>query len=136
MSQTGMVVHWQRELRDKRHTTERRRIWINLVISAIGASTTATALVVIVVAKFAQGGWITIVAIPCVILPHKSIKRHHDDIDDQLRDEGPLEFHQSKPPIVLVTVREWNRMADKVLGLADGAIIGCDGGSPGAARRT
>ena len=74
ISQTGMVVHWRRELRDKHHTAERRRVWINLVINAIGASTTVTALAVIVVAKFAQGGWITIVAIPCVILLHKAIK--------------------------------------------------------------
>ena len=113
-----MVVHWRRELRDKRRATERRRVWINLVINAVGASTTATALVVIVVAKFAQGGWITIVAIPCVILLHKAIKRYYADIDDHLRDEGPLEFHQSKPPIVLVATREWNRLTDKALGLA------------------
>ncbi len=118
ISQAGMVVHWRRELRDKRHAAERRRVWINLVINAIGASTTVTALGVIVVAKFAQGGWITIVAIPCVIVLHKAIKRYYDDIDDQLRDKEPLKFHQSKPPIVLVTVQEWNRIADKVLGLA------------------
>ncbi|MGP7983404.1 APC family permease [Rhodoblastus sp.] len=118
ISQAGMVAHWRRELRDKRLAAERRRVWINLVINAIGASTTVTALVVIIVAKFAQGGWITIVAIPCVIVLHKAIKRYYDDIDDQLRDKEPLKFQQSKPPIVLVTVEEWNLMADKVLGLA------------------
>jgi len=58
------------------------------------------------------------VAIPCVILLHKSIKRYYVGIDDHLRDEGPIEFHQRKPPIVLVPVREWNRLADKALGLA------------------
>jgi amino acid transporter len=57
MSQTGMAVHWRRELRDKHHAAERRRVWFNLVINTIGASTTVTALAVIVVAEFAQGGW-------------------------------------------------------------------------------
>ncbi len=118
ISQAGMVAHWRRELRDKRHAAERRRVWINLVINAIGASATVTALAVIIVAKFAQGGWITIVAIPCVIVLHKAIKRYYDDIDDQLRDKEPLKFHQRKPPIVVVTLKEWNMMADKVLGLA------------------
>ncbi len=92
ISQAGMVAHWRRELRDKRHAAERRRVWINLVINAIGASATVTALAVIIVAKFAQGGWITIVAIPCVIVLHKAIKRYYDDIDDQLRDKEPLKF--------------------------------------------
>jgi len=118
MSQAGMVVHWRRELSNRRHAAERRQVWISLIINAVGASATATALVVIVVAKFAQGGWITMVAIPCVILLHKSIKRYYVGIDDHLRDEGPIEFHRRKPPIVLVPVREWNRLADKALGLA------------------
>ena len=136
MSQTGMVVHWRRELRDERHTAERRRLWINLVINAIGASTTVTALVVIVVAKFAQGGWITIVAIPGVILLHKAIKRYYDDIDDQLRDEGPLEFHPEQAADCS------GRSAGMELNDRQGArprhatIIRCNGGSPGGARRT
>jgi len=118
MSQTGMVAHWRRLLRDKRRGAECRRLWLQLGINAIGAATTITALVVIVVAKFAEGGWITIVAIPCVVVLQKAIKRYYDDIDDRLRDEGPLEFRQSKPPIVLVPIREWNRLTDGALRLA------------------
>ena len=37
MSQAGMVVHWRRELRDKRHAAERRRLWVHLFINAVGA---------------------------------------------------------------------------------------------------
>jgi amino acid transporter len=71
MSQAGMVAHWWRQLRNPRRAETRRRVVINLVINAVGAATTVTALVVIVIAKFAEGGWITIVAIPCVIVLHK-----------------------------------------------------------------
>ena len=118
MSQTGMVAHWRRELRNPRRTETRRRVLINLVINAVGAATTVTALAVIVIAKFGEGGWITIVAIPCVIVLHKAIKRYYANIDEHLRDDGALEFRRSEPPVVLVTMREWNRLTDKALRLA------------------
>ena len=118
ISQAGMVAHWRRALRGKRRGAESRRLWTHLVINAIGASTTATALLVIVAAKFAQGGWITIVAIPCVILLHKSIKRYYQNIAARLRDRGPLEFRPGKPPVVLVTMRQWNCLTDEALRLA------------------
>ena len=118
MSQTGMVAHWRRELRNPRRTETRRRVLINLVINAVGAATTVTALAVIVIAKFGEGGWITIVAIPCVIVLHKAIKRYYTNIDEHLRDDGALEFRRSEPPVVLVTMREWNRLTDKALRLA------------------
>ena len=118
MSQAGMVVYWRRALRSASPPSGRRRLWVHLAINAIGASTTVTALVVIVVAKFGQGGWITIVAIPCVILLLKAIKRYYDDIDKHLRDEGPLEFRPRKSPVVLVPTREWNQLTDKALGFA------------------
>jgi hypothetical protein len=118
ISQAGMVVRWRRELRNKLQAGERRRVWTYLVINAIGASATLAALAVIVVAKFAQGGWMTIAAIPCVILLHKVIKRYYDDVHDYMRADGPLEFRQRKPPVVLVTTRQWNRLTDKALRLA------------------
>jgi amino acid transporter len=118
MSQAGMVVHWRRELRNPRRTETRRRVLINLVINAVGAATTVTALAVIVIAKFGEGGWITIVAIPCVIVLHKAIKRYYTNIEKHLHDDDALEFRGSEPPVVLVTMREWNRLTDKALRLA------------------
>jgi amino acid transporter len=118
MSQAGMVEHWRRELRGMRGAAQRRRVWVHLAINAVGASTTVIALVVIVVAKFVEGGWITIVAIPCVIALHKAIKRYYDGLDARLRDEATLEFGRGKPPIVLVTTRDWNRLTDNALRLA------------------
>ncbi len=118
MSQTGMVAHWRRELRNPRRTETRRRVVINLVINAVGAATTVTALAVIVIAKFGEGGWITIVAIPCVIVLHKAIKRYYANIEEHLHDDDALEFRRREPPVVLVTMREWNRLTDKALRLA------------------
>jgi hypothetical protein len=113
-----MVMHWRRELRDKRRSRKRRWIHIKLGINGIGATATGVALLVIVVAKFAQGGWITIVAIPCAIVLLKAIKRYYDNIDAQLRDGAPLDYLRSEPPIVIVTIREWNRLTHKALAFA------------------
>jgi amino acid transporter len=118
LSQAGMVAHWRRELRNPRLTETRQRVLINLVINAVGAATTVTALAVIVIAKFGEGGWITIVAIPCVIVLHKAIKRYYSNIEEHLHDDDALEFRRSEPPVVLVTMREWNRLTDKALRLA------------------
>ncbi|MGH7248000.1 MAG: APC family permease, partial [Pseudomonadota bacterium] len=120
MSQAGMVVHWRRKLRQSRNGAQSspRRLWIHLLINAIGASTTVIALLVIIVAKFIEGGWITIVAIPCVIVLHKSIKRYYDNIEARLRCAAPLQFRDNKRPIVLVAIQQWNRLAEKALTLA------------------
>jgi hypothetical protein len=118
MSQTGMVVHWWRELSGKPHSRKRRWLHGKLAINAVGATATVIALVVIVVAKFTQGGWITIVAIPCTMVLLKAIRRYYDNIDVQLRDCGALDYHRGKPPIVLVTIREWNRLTRKALAFA------------------
>ena len=115
MSQAGMVQHWRRALRDAHGAAERRQLWIPLAINAIGATTTVTALVVIVIAKFAEGGWITIVVIPCVILLLKAINRYYQRVDAALDDDDQLQFHPTQPPFVLVMAREWNRLTDKAL---------------------
>ncbi len=118
MSQAGMVMHWRKELGQRRRSRERPWFHVKLAINAVGATTTIVAVVVIVVAKFIQGGWITIVAIPCAIVLLKAIRRYYDGIDARLRDDRPLDYHRSKPPIVLVTVREWNRLTRKALTFA------------------
>jgi amino acid transporter len=116
ISQAGMVVHWRRELL-RGGSEKSRRVW-HLCINAIGALVTATALVVIVVSKFAEGGWITIIAIPCVILLLKAIRRYYDSVSSRLRETGPLQLRSVKPPVVLVAIHEWNRLTDRALGLA------------------
>jgi amino acid transporter len=118
MSQAGMVAHWRRLLRDCRGALRARRLWIHLVLNAVGASGTAIALVIIVIAKFGEGGWVTIVAIPCALVLLKSIHRYYQNVDAQLAVVAPLEFPRGKRPIVLVPMQAWNRLAEKALTLA------------------
>ena len=70
LSQSGMVVHWRRALGSSAGSTSHHtHFWINTV----GALTTGAALIVIVVAKFDEGAWITLLAIPATIALLRSI---------------------------------------------------------------
>jgi amino acid transporter len=120
MSQVGMVAHWRHVMgAGPRHGQgQRQRANFKLVINAVGAMATVTALTVIIIAKFAEGGWITIIAIPCIILLLKGIKSYYERVDAALRDDDQLQFRSSKPPFVLVMTKEWNRLTDRALSLA------------------
>src|SRR5262249_51667296 len=77
MSQSGMVRPWRR---GGRHGTRHWRI--HLAINAVGASVTAVALVIIVATKFIEGAWITLLAMPLVVLMLRSIRRYYDHVDE------------------------------------------------------
>jgi amino acid transporter len=100
MSQLGMVFHWRRELREAESSSERHRHRVSLGINAVGACTTAIALAIIVVAKFTEGAWITILAIPSAILLLRQVKRYYSNLDTQLQTDTPLPFDRTEPPLV------------------------------------
>jgi hypothetical protein len=117
LSQAGMVVHWRKAVRDERRARG-RRVRIHLAINAAGATATAVALAIIVSTKFIEGGWITVVVIPCVIVLLRSVKRYYEKIHNRLRDEGTLDLRRGDPPFILVAMQEWNRLTDKALSFA------------------
>lgn len=117
LSQSGMVIHWLRQLQEHRGR-QRHATRMHLLTNAAGAATTATALVIIVVAKFEEGAWITVAVVPAVIVLLKSIRRYYDRVAARVRDSSPLQISSTAPPVVLVTIDEWNQLADKSMTLA------------------
>jgi amino acid transporter len=105
LSQLGMAVHWYRQ---RGHPAR-------LAINAVGAAITGGALAVILAAKFIEGAWITVLVIPCVLVLLKAIKRHYTVIDRLLRDEGPIDLHRLEPPVVLIPLERWDRLAEKAV---------------------
>lgn len=113
LSQTGMVMHWRREM--QRSPQERAKHRVRLAINGLGAGTTGLASGVIIVAKFAEGAWITLVIIPAAIVLLKSIRHYYDAVAERLRDDGPIALTQAEPPIVVVATEDWNRLTDRAL---------------------
>src|SRR5205085_5115561 len=68
LSQAGMVVHWLRIPKKGN---------VSLVINAVGAITTGIALFVIIIAKFSEGAWITILIVRALVAVFSGIHRHY-----------------------------------------------------------
>ncbi len=108
-----MVVHWRRSLRAG-GAGQRRHLWVN----AVGAAVTGLALAIILVAKFVEGAWITVLVIPCVIVLLKAIRRYYDVLAARVRGSGTLVLDNIRPPVVLLAMQDWNRLSEMALKLA------------------
>lgn len=109
LSQAGMVVHWRRRPREGN---------ASLVINAVGAVVTATALVVIIVAKFLEGAWITLVIVPGLVAIFSAVKRHYEYVAQELAPPEKLQTWKVRPLRVLIPIDGWNRVSERALRFA------------------
>ena len=72
LSQAGMVRHWWRE-----RAAEKK--WLRkLIINGIGLTSTASILMSVVVVKFHEGGWVTLVVTSILVMAALAIRRRYD----------------------------------------------------------
>jgi amino acid transporter len=109
LSQAGMVVHWW-----KRRESGGAARW-HLPVNGAGALTTAVALLVIVAAKFAEGAWITLLALPALILLFKATRSYYDRVGRRLWEPRPLDLAANEPPVVVLPTEGWNQLTRKAL---------------------
>jgi amino acid transporter len=110
LSQAGMVQHWRRE----QGPGARRSMFIN----AIGATATGLTVVVVLVAKFAEGAWITVVLIPTLVIGMMSVRRQYHKMSLQIASQSPLELKSFCAPIVVVPVDRWSKIPQRALTFA------------------
>jgi amino acid transporter len=113
LSQAGMVMHWWRG-----KGTEGKSAWRHLFVNGLGAAMTAIALAVIITAKFLEGAWITLLAIPALILLFKVVRGYYERVDRELWQPGPLDLAVNDPPVVVIPTESWNKLTRKALRFA------------------
>ena len=131
MSQWGMVAHWRRV-----GGPHARR---SLVLNGLGATATSVTALVVIVSKFTEGAWITVLIIPLFMLFFLAAHHSHERVDRAIMAEGtesqPLSLAGIKPPIVIVPLRRLDLIARK--GLQFALSISPDvNGRPGSYRRS
>ena len=79
LSLTGLCIYWIKHRKDDKRWMGR------LALSVIGLAVTVSILVVTTVAKFDEGGWITVVITGAVIAACIGIRRHYADTKERIR---------------------------------------------------
>lgn len=110
LSQAGMVAHWLR--------VGGRGSRVAAVVNGAGAVGTAAALAVVLVAKFADGAWVTVALLAGLIVIFVGVRRHFGEIARELTTAEPLDPKGLQPPLVVVLVRGWSRVTRKALRVA------------------
>ena len=110
LSQAGMVMHWRRVGGAKSAPV--------MLVNAVGATATALALAVILVAKFVEGAWITILLIPLMLLLFIRVKRHYTDVSRQITCSRPFDVSHNEPPLVVVPIKGWDMISERALQFA------------------
>ncbi|MFF7714133.1 amino acid permease [Streptomyces sp. NPDC007988] len=89
LCQTGMVLHWGRELRTETDPVLRRRHRTSRIVNGTGAVITALVLVIVLLTKFTQGAWLAVLAAAVLWVTMRSIRRHYDATSAELAVTDP-----------------------------------------------
>ncbi|MGB9197141.1 MAG: APC family permease [Terriglobales bacterium] len=110
LSQAGMVVHWKRV--GGKHAGR------NIFVNGIGAIATGITVCVVLLAKFTDGAWITVVLIPALMLMMFGIRHHYERVWAETSAEEPVNTRDLFQPIVLIPVDRWSIIAERALRFA------------------
>ena len=108
LSQAGMVRHWLR-------TPKERGRNLKLFLNGLGAVATGITLLIILVAKFTSGAWLTAILIPVLILLMLSIKKHYTRVRGETADPTPLRTTGLHTPIVVIPMARWDKISEKAM---------------------
>lgn len=104
LSQLGMIRHWTRHLATEKDAGVRRRMARSRLINTVGLAMTSVVLVIILITKFLAGAWITILAMAGFFLIMRGIRRHYDQVAEELAaDEEDRVMPTRVHAIVLVS---------------------------------
>jgi amino acid transporter len=103
LSQAGMVMHWRKN---------RGPHWLkSALVNGLGALVTGITVIVVLVAKFVQGAWITLLFIPLTIVLFAAVRRHYHSVKMLTTCKVPVDAAGlSQPPIAVIPIDRWSNI--------------------------
>jgi hypothetical protein len=89
-----------------------------LFINGLGAVATGITLLIVLVAKFSEGAWITAILIPALIVTMSQVRKHYNRVRQEIAIDSPLRTDGLMEPLVIVPLDHWTRITQKGLRFA------------------
>ena len=109
LSQAGMVMHWRRV------GGERSKLYMS--INGVGAIATGCTVVIVLVAKFVEGAWITVLTVPLLIVLMRAVHRHYERVAKAAHIDQ-LTLVKETAPLAILPVSQWDRSSQAALQFA------------------
>jgi len=84
----------------------------------LGAVATAVTVVVVLVAKFLDGAWITLLLIPSLLAVMIAVRRQYHQVGMSVESQSPLELTSFQATLVVVPLDRWSKIAKRALTFA------------------
>src|SRR5271165_3235927 len=103
LSQFGMVMHWYKK---------RGPHWVkSALVNGLGGFVTGVTVVVVLVAKFMDGAWITLLFIPLLIVFFILVRRHYHSVKVLTACKVSVDVAGlSQPPIAVIAIDRWSNI--------------------------
>jgi len=110
LSQAGMVAHWMR--------VGGKGSVRSMMINGLGAFVTGITLIVVLVAKFTSGAWVSALLIALLLMIMISVRGHYNKVAQETQSSAPLTIRAMNPPVVIVPIQAWGKVSQRALEFA------------------
>jgi len=110
LSQAGMVGHWRRN--------PGRGALRSMIVNGLGAVTTGVTLIVVLVAKFTSGAWVSMLLIAGIMSTMLWVRRHYTEVTKETQLLTPLQIENLGSPLVIVPIQSWSSISQRAMQFA------------------
>ena len=107
LSQAGMVGHWRRN--------RGPGAGLSMVVNGLGAVATGATTLVVLVAKFTSGAWVSVLLIAAMMMAMILVRRHYREVAIETCSTSPLDVGSLGSPVVVVPIQSWGKVAQRAL---------------------
>jgi hypothetical protein len=89
-----------------------------MLVNGLGAVATGVTLVVVLVAKFTTGAWVSVLLIAGMMSTMMWVRQHYSAVAKEIQLSSPLEFKYLGPLIVIVPIDSWSLISQRAMEFA------------------